>query len=181
MSSIASEWSTIGFIMRAEGVPISKGELTPDGRYVLINNRRWRATDPSIPDSLRAELVAELMDACRGVRADPATARPRVNDAKVALGERGDPWWDPTPGGQWDRLTATILALLRHRNAEATVCPSDAARVVGGTSWRDLMAEARSVITELARHKVVVVLQHGEEVDLADAVGPVRVGRGRNW
>jgi hypothetical protein len=176
------EWSTIGLNMRrTEGLPNQKGELTDDGRYVLIGGRRWRATDPSIPDSLRAELVAELMAARRGVRSDPATARPRVNDAKVALGERGDPWWDPTPGGQRDRLTATILALLRHRNAKATICPSDAARVVGGTSWRHLMAEARSVITELAHHRVVVILQHGEEVDLADAVGPVRVGRGRRW
>ena len=148
---------------------------------MLINGRRWRATDPHIPDSLRSELVAELMAARRDVRTDPALARPRVNDAKVALGERGDPWWAPTLRGRRIRLAATMRTLLRHRPPEATICPSDAARVVGGTSWRALMEEARSVATELALQQVVVILQHGEEVDLADTIGPVRIGRGRKW
>jgi hypothetical protein len=162
-------------------VPSPKTELTVDGRYVLIGGRRWRATDPDIPAALRAELVAELRAARRDVRTDPATARPRVNDAKVALGERGDPWWAPTSRGQRNRLAATMLALLRHRHAEATICPSDAARVVGGSFWRTLMVEARSVATELALQEVVVVTQHGEEVDLANTVGPVRLGRGPRW
>lgn len=72
-------------------------ERTPDGRFVVVAGRRWRASDPSIPDPLRAELVAELLAARREVRAaagDPdriAAARRRVGDAKVALGERGEP------------------------------------------------------------------------------------------
>jgi hypothetical protein len=162
-------------------LPKPEAERTGDGRYVVIAGRRWRATDPSIPESLRAELVAELMAARRGVRVDPATARPRVNDAKVALGERGDPWWDPTDGGRRTRLAATIRALLRHRSPEATICPSDAARVVGGPTWRELMGEARAVAAELALREIVVVRQQGVEVDLARAVGPVRIGRGRRW
>jgi hypothetical protein len=162
-------------------VPKPEAELTSDGRYLVIAGRRWRAADPAIPESLRAELVAELMAARRGVRIDPANARPRVMDAKVALGERGDPWWEPTPRGQRTRLAATIRALLQHRSPEATICPSDAARVVGGPSWPDLMDEARAVAAELALRQVIVVRQHGEEVDLAGAVGPVRLGRGRKW
>jgi hypothetical protein len=156
-------------------------ELTPDGRYVVVAGRRWRATDPSMPESLRAELVAELMSARRDVPDNPATARPRVHDAKVALGERGEPWWSPTPGGQRTRLAATIRSLLRHRSAQATICPSDAARVVGGALWRELMPEARDVAAELAHQKVVLVTQHGSEVDVATAVGPVRLGRGLKW
>ena len=74
-------------------------EVTDSGRYVIIDGRRWRATDPSIPEQLRAELVAELMSARRLVRVNPGAARPRVNDAKIALGERGEPWWEPTPRG----------------------------------------------------------------------------------
>ena len=159
-------------------MPQSDEELTSDGRYVVIAGRRWRATDPSIPESLRAELVAELMAARREVQVDPASARPRVNDAKVALGERGDPWWAPTPDGQRARLAATIHALLRHRSADATICPSDAARVVGGSSWRAVMNEARVVASELARQQIIVVRQHGVVVDLALAAGPVRLGRG---
>ena len=77
-------------------------EKTPDGHYVIIDGRRWRATDPSIPEERRKELVAELMSARRAVgaakRAGDARAeteaRSRVHAAKVALGERGEPWWD---------------------------------------------------------------------------------------
>ena len=77
-------------------------ELTPDGHYVIIDGRRWRATDPSIPEERRKELVSELMAARRAVASakrtsDPEaerTARSRVHAAKVALGERGEPWWE---------------------------------------------------------------------------------------
>ena len=53
-------------------------EATADGRYIVVDGRRWRATDPAIPESLRRQLVDELMDARRAVRSDPDTARPRV-------------------------------------------------------------------------------------------------------
>ena len=77
-------------------------EKTPDGRYVVIDGRRWRATDPAIPEARRKELVSELMSARRAVGAakkagDAAAereARDRVHAAKVALGERGEPWWE---------------------------------------------------------------------------------------
>jgi hypothetical protein len=144
-----------------------RGEVTADGRYIVVGGRRWRASDPAIPESLRQELVSELMAARREVRSDPETARPRVQDAKVALGERGDPWWAPTPEGQRLRLAAAIRALLRHRSPEATICPSDAARIVGGTSWRDLMDMARDVAEGLASDEMVAVRQHGIDIDLA--------------
>jgi len=77
-------------------------EKTPDGRYVIIEGRRWRATDPKLPEARRQELVRELMSARSSVgwakrRADPAAeraARDRVHAAKVALGERGSKWWE---------------------------------------------------------------------------------------
>ncbi len=31
-------------------------EHTDDGRYVVIDGRRWRATDPAIPEARRDEL-----------------------------------------------------------------------------------------------------------------------------
>jgi hypothetical protein len=159
----------------------ARGELTADGRYVVVDGRRWRASDPGVPDSLRKELIAELMAARRDVRSEPETARPRVQDAKVALGERGDPWWNPTPEGQRERLAAAMRTLLRHRSPEATICPSDAARVVGGTSWRKLMDLAREVAQGLASEEILVVRQHGTDIDLATATGPVRLARGRRW
>ncbi|GAA0480591.1 hypothetical protein Ade02nite_55540 [Paractinoplanes deccanensis] len=80
----------------AEAVP------TDDGRYVIIDGRRWRATDPAIPEEqaalLRKALMAARRDVGRLLRAgdDPAPARARVQTAKVALGERGTPWWEQT-------------------------------------------------------------------------------------
>jgi hypothetical protein len=74
-----------------------------------------------------------------------------------------------------------MRALLRHRSPEATTCPSDAARVAGGPSWRDLMDLARDVAKDLASEEIVVVRQHGIDIDLATAVGPVRLARGRRW
>lgn len=56
---------------------------TPDGHYIIVNGRRWRTSDPSIPDALRAELVAELMRARREVRTRGDAARPCVHDAKA--------------------------------------------------------------------------------------------------
>lgn len=156
-------------------------ELTADGHHIVVDGRRWRATDPEIPEPLRQELVDELMSARREVRHDAAAARPRVHDAKVALGERGDPWWAPTEDGRRLRLAATMRALLRHRRPEATICPSDAARVVGGQGWRRLMDPARSVAVELAAEGVIVIRQHGQDVDPATTKGPLRLARGPRW
>ena len=73
------------------------------------------------------------MSARRAVRTDPATARPRVQDAKLALGERGEPWWDePTVDGLAARRDAAARALGRYRSASAADCADDAALVVAG-------------------------------------------------
>ena len=77
-------------------------EPAPDGHHVIIDGRRWRATDPSLPEARRQELVDELMSARRAVGAakrtgDPMAeraARDRVHAAKVGLGERGPKWWE---------------------------------------------------------------------------------------
>ncbi|MFI5639536.1 hypothetical protein ACIA8H_19265 [Streptomyces goshikiensis] len=82
----------------------SPPEHTPDGRYVVIDGRRWRATDPELPADAAARLRTHLMAARRAVGAAlrahdeeaEREARRRVHTAKVALGERGAPWWDQT-------------------------------------------------------------------------------------
>lgn len=81
---------------------MSKPDMTDDGHYVVINGRRWRATDPAIPEERRAELTRILMAWRREVRHARGTvgetaARAGVQAAKVALGERGTPpWWEQT-------------------------------------------------------------------------------------
>jgi uncharacterized protein len=42
-------------------------EETPEGRYIVVDGRRWRKSDPSLSEERRQE---------------------------VALGERGPPWWE---------------------------------------------------------------------------------------
>ena len=82
---------------------------TDDGHFIVIKGRRWRATDPEIPEDVAARLRRALMSARRDVgtalRAgeDPAPARARVQLAKVALGERGTPWWEQTPEERHER------------------------------------------------------------------------------
>ena len=74
---------------------------TPDGRYIVVRGRLWRATDPSLPEDERQAHVDALMDARRAVGAAKRSgdeqaekaARARVQAAKVALGERGPVWW----------------------------------------------------------------------------------------
>ena len=75
--------------------------MTPDGRYFVVRGRLWRQANPTLPETRRAALVSELMAARRAVGAALrtgdkqalATARARVQAAKVMLGERGPVWW----------------------------------------------------------------------------------------
>ena len=111
-----------------------------------------------------------------------AHVRAQVQDAKVALGERGEPWWEPpTEEGRADRLAAAMRTLLRHRDRDKTICPSDAARVVGGEAWREAMEPARAVARTLAEAGVVEVRQHGRPVAIDEARGPIRLARGPAW
>ncbi len=89
---------------------------TDDGHYIVVDGRRWRATDPAIPEDRRAELVANLMAWRREVRRTKGTAEERaaragVQAAKVALGERGQPpWWEQTDEQRRARWQAELSA-----------------------------------------------------------------------
>ena len=75
--------------------------VTPDGRYFVVRGRLWRCSNPHLDPVERARLTRELMEARRAKgkamnAGDPTAreaARLRVDAAKIALGERGDPWW----------------------------------------------------------------------------------------
>ena len=91
-------------------------ERTPDGRYVVIDGRRWRATDPELPEDVAALLRRQLMSARRAVgtalrAGDPVAeraARDRVQRAKTALGERGTPWWEQSSAERRARWEAGL-------------------------------------------------------------------------
>ncbi|SDF13513.1 hypothetical protein SAMN05660485_02641 [Blastococcus fimeti] len=77
-------------------------ERTDDGRYVVVDGRRWRTADPALPDDVREQLLHHLGVGRSGVRtakkagddAAVAAARARVQLAKTGLGERGTAWWE---------------------------------------------------------------------------------------
>jgi hypothetical protein len=70
------------------------------------------------------------------------------------------------------RLREAILTLAMQRGPSKTICPSDAARAVGGEQWRDLMDQVRDVARDLARKGEVEITQGG------DVVGPNETWRG---
>jgi hypothetical protein len=72
-------------------------------------------------------------------------------------------------------LEAAILRLLADREASSTICPSEAARLVGGEDWRDLMEPARAAARRLVDRHEVVITQGGLVVDPSTAKGPIRI------
>jgi len=91
---------------------------------------------------------------------------PAARCAKTALGG----------GTVASRLRAAILALARHRGPDSSICPSDAARAVGGAAWRELSGESRRIAFELACDGRVDVTQRGFVVDPQERPrGPIRI------
>lgn len=76
-------------------------------------------------------------------------------------------------------LEAAILKLLAARAATSTICPSDAARAVGGEHWRALMEPVRQAARRLVDAGDAEVTQGGSVVDPATAKGPIRIRKVR--
>lgn len=81
---------------------------------------------------------------------------------------------DPT-----DRaLEESIRQLLSHRAGGATICPSEAAKAVGGpdeSRWRPLMEPARRAARRLVAAGEIEITQRGNVVDPSTAKGPIRL------
>lgn len=73
----------------------------PDDHFFVVDGRRWRRTDPAIPDDVAAALRSHLGRGRNAVKQakqagdDDAlgAARHRNGLAKHGLGERGPAWW----------------------------------------------------------------------------------------
>ena len=74
---------------------------TPDGRYIIVQGRLWRAANPTLSAERKVRFMRELLNGRRALKAaklsgDEAaitTARRMVALAQVGLGERGRVWW----------------------------------------------------------------------------------------
>ena len=94
-------------------------DRTPDGRFVVVDGRRWRTADPDLPDDIRVRLLHHLGVARSGVRtagragdeAAVADARARVQPAKTGLGERGPAWWEQDDDERRRRWESALRAL----------------------------------------------------------------------
>ena len=75
------------------------------------------------------------------------------------------------------RSSASVLELLDARARGATICPSEAARAVGGDDWRPLMEPARAAARRLVARGQVEITQAGRVVDGSTAKGPIRIRR----
>lgn len=84
-----------------------KYPTTPDGRYFVVKTTLWRSANPALSPARRSALQKDLMNArrqCRKANLATKTAeevraiRKQVDDAKVALGERGPIWWEDAEG-----------------------------------------------------------------------------------
>jgi hypothetical protein len=180
--------------------PALDGIRTPDGRYLVVRGRLWRASNPALPAEERERLVKALMGARRAIATarragDPMAvraARARVDRTKHALGERGPVWWSDgapddnrrlvvnTAYAEWyaeaERVSAGILDLLASRRPDASICPSDVARAIDPEAWRRRLDDVRAVARHLARRGVILLQQRGRPLDPAAPVrGPIRL------
>ena len=152
----------------------------PKTAFFIVGGRRWRTSDPGIPHNLRQELVNELMAARRAVRngknqREIRPSRRRVNDAKLALGERGHAWWlPPRPAATNRRIEAAVRALLRSRQPGRSICPSDVARIVGGSTWRKLLPVVRDRAVWMTERGELEILRRGRVVKRNPTEGVLR-------
>lgn len=76
-------------------------------------------------------------------------------------------------------LEAAILALLAERGRDKTICPSEAAKIVGGRQtrrdWESLMEPARAAARRLVAEGKIVITQQGHIVDPSTAKGAIRL------
>ena len=77
-------------------------------------------------------------------------------------------------------LEAAILGLLAERGEGKTICPSEAAKHVGGVAsrrdWEGLIQPTREAARRLVKAGRIVVMQNGRVVDAGKAKGALRLG-----
>jgi hypothetical protein len=82
-------------------------------------------------------------------------------------------------GERTAELEAAILELLAERGRGKSICPSEVAKMVGGTDsrsdWEGLMEPAREAARRLVKAGRIVVTQKDKVVDAATARGPIRL------
>ncbi|MGB3687252.1 MAG: 2-polyprenylphenol hydroxylase [Ornithinimicrobium sp.] len=98
----------------------SSDDGTDADRYSVVNGRRWRRQDPSLPPDVATDLRSHLgrgrsaVGKAKRAGTDPAPFRRRVDLAKHGLGERGTPWWEQSATQRrerWEHALGELDAL----------------------------------------------------------------------
>ncbi|MCP8939031.1 DUF3253 domain-containing protein [Alsobacter sp. SYSU M60028] len=90
-----------------------------------------------------------------------------------------EPESDPRPRPAPEALEEAIVRLVAERGGDKTICPSEAARLVGGKhpdEWGKLMIPVRRAAIRLAHQGRVVIYRKGKPVDPDDFKGVYRIG-----
>lgn len=77
-------------------------------------------------------------------------------------------------------LETAIRKLLSGRARGATICPSEAARLVDPDNWQELMEPARYAARRLVAAGEVEITQGGRVVDPSSFRGPIRIRRAQD-
>lgn len=77
-----------------------------------------------------------------------------------------------------EQVRDTIVGILRNRAPLATICPSEAARVLAPDAWRPLMPRVRAVAVAMAKGGVLEIRCGGRTMSPDERLrGPIRLGR----
>ncbi len=74
-----------------------------------------------------------------------------------------------------DEAEAAILRLTGERGPGKSICPTDAARVLGGEAWRSELGRVRAAALALARAGRIEILRKGKPVALDAVRGVIRL------
>lgn len=71
-------------------------------------------------------------------------------------------------------IRKAILAKVRQRGLDKTICPSEVARTLGGENWRALMEDVRSVGIVLVNEGKIQITQKGNVMNPNTVKGAIR-------
>ncbi|RZJ25910.1 MAG: DUF3253 domain-containing protein [Haliea sp.] len=76
------------------------------------------------------------------------------------------------------QIREAITSLLNNRTPPATICPSEAARMLAEDGWRSLMPRVRAVAVAMAHEGSLEIRQRGRKMEPGQPLrGPIRLGR----
>ena len=79
------------------------------------------------------------------------------------------------PDPDYEHIARLTMELLEARGPDKSICPSEVARALDETRWRDLMAAVRHAAAELLAAGKIRVTAGDSEVHPLELRGPIRL------